>query len=93
MAVLIVGVGNRQRRDDGAGPCVVERLAGRVGPDVRLLSDVADPLRLLDAWTSADRVDVNRSREYATCLAFVDVNADSRALLAPASDRPTSTSD
>lgn len=27
-SVVVVGVGNRLRGDDGAGPCVVERLAG-----------------------------------------------------------------
>lgn len=36
---LIIGIGNPSRSDDALGPCLIERLAGRVGPDVELLTD------------------------------------------------------
>lgn len=32
--VCILGVGNRMRGDDGAGPALVDRIAGRVGAEV-----------------------------------------------------------
>lgn len=48
--LLILALGNADRGDDGAGPAVARRLAGRVGPgvEVRCLSGAAD--ELLDAW-------------------------------------------
>jgi hydrogenase maturation protease len=56
VSVLIAGVGNRERGDDGAGAAVVDRLDGRVGTGVRLLRQLSVPLRLLDRWISSDEV-------------------------------------
>jgi len=56
VSILIAGVGNRERGDDGAGAAVVARLDGRVGAGVRLLHGFSVPLRLLDSWTSTDEV-------------------------------------
>lgn len=36
---LIIGIGNPSRGDDALGPLLVERLAGRLGPEVELLTD------------------------------------------------------
>jgi hydrogenase maturation protease len=36
---LIIGIGNPSRGDDALGPLLIERLAGRVGPEVELLTD------------------------------------------------------
>lgn len=36
---LVIGIGNPSRGDDALGPLLIERLAGRVGPGVELLSD------------------------------------------------------
>lgn len=54
-AVLVIGVGNPDRRDDGAGVAVVRRLRGCVGPDVRLV-EMPNVSRLLDGWDGADTV-------------------------------------
>ncbi len=36
---LILGIGNPSRGDDALGPLLIERLTGRVGPEVELLTD------------------------------------------------------
>jgi hydrogenase maturation protease len=52
-AVVVIGVGNEFRRDDGAGPAVVGRLRGRVPPGVELVITDGEPARLVEAWTGA----------------------------------------
>ena len=51
--VVVIGVGNEFRRDDGAGPAVVASLRGRVPPDVELVLTDGEPTRLIEAWTGA----------------------------------------
>ncbi|MBV9093100.1 MAG: hydrogenase maturation protease [Streptosporangiaceae bacterium] len=51
--VVVIGIGNEFRRDDGAGPAVVASLHGRVPPDVALTITDGEPARLVDAWTGA----------------------------------------
>lgn len=52
--VVVIGVGNPFRRDDGAGPAVVRRLAGNVPAHVCLVESDGEPTRLLDAWSGVD---------------------------------------
>jgi hydrogenase maturation protease len=52
MTVLVVGVGNRLRRDDGVGPEVADRVA-RLRPDVDVAEVSGDASALLTLW--ADR--------------------------------------
>ena len=49
--VVVIGVGNRYRRDDGVGPAVADACAARNPPGVRVVTEPADPTQLLDAWT------------------------------------------
>jgi hydrogenase maturation protease len=51
--VVVIGVGNEFRRDDGAGPAVVARLHGQAPPGVRLVITDGEPARLVEAWTGA----------------------------------------
>ena len=51
--VVVIGVGNEFRRDDGAGPAVVARLRGLVPPGVELVVTDGEPTRLIEAWTGA----------------------------------------
>lgn len=51
-SLLVIGVGNAWRRDDGAGPAVAERLAARL--TTRTLP--GEGAELLEAWREADRV-------------------------------------
>jgi hydrogenase maturation protease len=66
--VVVVGYGNTLRRDDGAGPAVAERFAGRSGVRViithQLVPELADELAeckrvvFVDAAVNARRVEV-----------------------------------
>jgi hydrogenase maturation protease len=47
---VIIGVGNPMRRDDGAGPAVVEAL---LAEEVDAIALDGDPTRLLEAWADA----------------------------------------
>ena len=52
-AVVVIGVGNDFRRDDGAGPAVIARLRDLAPPGVRLVITDGAPARLVEAWTGA----------------------------------------
>lgn len=54
MTVLVIGVGNTWRSDDGVGITVAEEVAARSLPDVLVLAGISDPLQLLDLWVAAD---------------------------------------
>jgi hydrogenase maturation protease len=51
--VVVIGVGNEFRRDDGAGPAVVARLRDLAPPGVRLVITDGEPTRLIEAWAGA----------------------------------------
>ncbi len=51
--VVVIGVGNEFRRDDGAGPQLVTRLRHHVLPGVELLVSDGDPAELIGAWDGA----------------------------------------
>ncbi|WP_112469799.1 hydrogenase maturation protease [Streptomyces triticisoli] len=53
---VVIGVGNVFRRDDGAGPAVVEALRDRVPGDTVLAVSDGEPGRMLDLWHGADTV-------------------------------------
>jgi len=52
--MVVIGVGNPYRRDDGVGPAAVERLRRRGLPGVILAECDGEPTRMLDLWTGAD---------------------------------------
>ncbi|MEV6205758.1 hydrogenase maturation protease [Kitasatospora sp. NPDC051914] len=54
--VVVIGVGNPFRRDDGAGPAVIEALRARGRPAAELAVSDGDPGRLMDLWCPADTV-------------------------------------
>lgn len=51
--VIVIGIGNEYRRDDGAGLAVVTSLRDRVPPGVELVLTDGEPTRLIEAWTGA----------------------------------------
>lgn len=51
--VVVIGIGNRYRRDDGAGPAVVAACRRRELPGVRTVPELTDPTTLLDVWSGA----------------------------------------
>lgn len=52
--VVVVGLGNSYRRDDGVGIVVADALDDLALPRVRVVTGIAEPMGLLDAWTGAD---------------------------------------
>lgn len=52
----MIGVGNPDRGDDGAGIATIRRLRGRVGPAVRLIELPSNVLRVIDGWAGTDTV-------------------------------------
>jgi hydrogenase maturation protease len=61
---VVVGVGNRFRRDDGAGPAVVDRLAGRLPESVEAVEvpgGAAEVLAAFDGCARAVLVDAMTS--------------------------------
>ncbi|MEU6371294.1 hydrogenase maturation protease [Streptomyces sp. NPDC046931] len=54
--VVVIGVGNPFRRDDGVGPAVVEALRDHVPDDTVLAVSDGEPSRMLDLWHGADTV-------------------------------------
>jgi hydrogenase maturation protease len=55
-SLLIIGVGNPDRGDDGIGPLVARRLAALVPPGVSILERPGDALALIDDWAGHDAV-------------------------------------
>ncbi len=55
-SVLIVGVGNAARSDDGAGIAAAARLARLLPPGIRVLANDGDLLSLVDDLPTADLV-------------------------------------
>jgi hydrogenase maturation protease len=52
--VVVIGVGNRYRGDDGVGPAVLDALADLMPQGADLLELDGEASRLIDAWTGAD---------------------------------------
>jgi len=48
--VLVVGIGNPDRGDDGVGPVIVRRLRGRVPPGTSVRECSGDALALIEDW-------------------------------------------
>ena len=55
-AAVIIGVGNRWRRDDIAGIAVLDELRDRVDDTVELIESDGEPTRLIDAFERAPKV-------------------------------------
>lgn len=51
--LLVIGIGNAFRRDDGVGPAVCAEIARQHIPGVRVMTEIGDPGTMLDAWTGA----------------------------------------
>jgi hydrogenase maturation protease len=51
--IVVIGMGNTYRRDDGAGVAVAAALGDLALPNVRVLTGVAEPMSLLEAWSGA----------------------------------------
>ena len=52
--IVVIGVGNAYRRDDGAGVSVADQLRALVPAEVEVVAYEQEPSRLIDTWTGAD---------------------------------------
>ena len=52
--VIVVGLGNSYRRDDGVGVAAAAALADLRLPRVRVVTGVVEPISLLEAWSGAE---------------------------------------
>ena len=78
-AVVLIGLGNRDRGDDGVGLAVAERVADLAGPDLRVVLREGDPLGLIDEWANAERaivVDAMRSGAAAGTVRRLDATEE-----------------
>ena len=50
---VVIGIGNRYRRDDGSALRVLDALSGRVPVATMVLESDGEPARLIDAWADA----------------------------------------
>jgi hydrogenase maturation protease len=51
--IVVVGLGNSYRSDDGVGIAAAAALNDLVLPGVRVVTGIAEPMSLLDAWSGA----------------------------------------
>jgi hydrogenase maturation protease len=51
--VVVIGIGNPFRRDDGVGPAVAERLRAQRLPGVRLAVSTGETSALIELWAGA----------------------------------------
>ena len=51
--IVIIGIGNGFRRDDGVGIAAAAALDALAIPNVVVTTGIADPMSLLEAWTGA----------------------------------------
>ncbi|MEW5702591.1 MAG: hydrogenase maturation protease [Candidatus Zixiibacteriota bacterium] len=56
MATLVIGIGNRHRRDDGVGVVVTSFLSDLDGPGLRIISTDSADVGLVDRWSADDTV-------------------------------------
>ncbi len=54
--IRVIGLGNRYRRDDGAGLAVLQELAGQELPGVELRAESGEGAALMEAWQGAHQV-------------------------------------
>lgn len=51
--VVVIGIGNEFRRDDGVGLAVAEEVAKRGVPGIRVVTATGEPGAILEAWSGA----------------------------------------
>ncbi len=51
--IVVIGLGNRYRGDDGVGVAAAAELNRLALPGVRVVTDIVEPMSLLEAWSGA----------------------------------------
>jgi hydrogenase maturation protease len=85
--VVVIGVGNPWRRDDGAGPAVATAFRARLDDSVAVLELDGEAARLVDAWDGADLavvVDAVRTGAVPGTVHLLEADADAGGEAGPA---------
>lgn len=80
MRVLVIGVGNEFRGDDGAGLAVARRLSETALPGIEVIEASSEGGRLIETWSGFDSVvliDAMRSGGPPGTLRRIDVSTES----------------
>ena len=78
-SIVIIGVGNPFRGDDGAGLAVVRQLAGQVSPRIEVVEESGEGTALVEAWQGAPfviLVDAIQSGATAGTIRRLDARED-----------------
>jgi hydrogenase maturation protease len=76
--LLLIGIGNEYRRDDGVGPVIVRQLRSVVPADVKVLELSGEGATLMEAWQKAAIVyifDAVRSQATPGTIHQIDAKA------------------
>ena len=80
LSIVIIGVGNDFRSDDGCGPAVARHLAALRLPGIRVIDHIGDGTDLINAWLDAEVafvIDCMRSgSDVGTIRRFDALNGD-----------------
>lgn len=57
--MLVVGIGNRDRRDDGLGLAVIDALRGRTHDGAEVVAHSGEAASLMDLWSGRDTIVVD----------------------------------
>lgn len=77
--IVVIGVGNELRRDDGVGIAVVQRARVELPDEVETVEHDGEPTRMLDTWGGTELavvVDAVRSGSPPGTIVRFDVTAD-----------------
>ena len=85
---VVIGIGNRYRRDDGSALRVIEALAGRVPATTVLMESDGEPARLIDSWADASlAILIETVRQGGTPGAVSNIDWESHAARSSSGER------
>lgn len=86
--ILVIGLGNPDRGDDGIGPLVARKLIGKAPRGARVIARTGDALALIEDWAGADAVvliDAAATVSRAGCIHRICATAEALARELPLS--------
>lgn len=78
--ILIIGIGNAYRTDDGVGLAIARLVKNRVGSGIRVVEKRGEATELMDAWEGSNAViliDAVQSGKAAGTIHRIDAQVDS----------------
>jgi hydrogenase maturation protease len=69
--ILIIGLGNRYRKDDGVGLYVAERIKALNHDGIKVINNISDGAALMETWSEAEEVFIIDAVTFGASLATV----------------------